>query len=235
MSCFFARYRPPLVRPRHPLPLIRSVSCYATWFLARTPATANVITALSLAFGLAGAWCLARGGYDNDVIWLVLIIVCYVFDNSDGEIARIKDQSSTFGMHFDTFVDFIVHAAIFLAIGVGHGRLTGIAAWDWLCWIAAAAMLGNYLSGVISDYQARRRNEIEDPTGQRLAEAAIRPTTAREGALFVFREAFRADFCFILLVFALPEQVWFLLPAGAIGAPVYWLTSFFSGADKFHV
>ena len=32
----------------------------------------------------------------------------YVLDNCDGEIARLKDQCSTFGMWFDTLVDWIV-------------------------------------------------------------------------------------------------------------------------------
>ena len=37
----------------------------------------------------------------------------------DGEIARIKDQCSYFGMRYDSFVDFIVHVAFFACLGIG--------------------------------------------------------------------------------------------------------------------
>ena len=231
----FIRNRPRLVRPSHPLPHVRHLSPYATWLLARTPASANQITLLSLVFGLVGAWFLAAGDYDNGLIGAAWIVGCYILDNSDGEIARIKSQSSTFGMQFDTFVDFIVHVAVFLAIGVGHARMTGAIEWTWLGWIAAAAMIGNYASGLIATYRRRPRNSDHDPTGRSVAEASARPGTVCEWTLFVFREAFRADFCFILLAFALADQVWFLLPACALGAPVYWATRFARGVDKFHV
>ena len=84
-------------------PLIQHLSMLATLALARMPVTANQITATSLATGLAASWCLLQGGG----CWAaagVLFVVTYVLDNCDGEIARLKDQCST----FDTLVDWIV-------------------------------------------------------------------------------------------------------------------------------
>lgn len=98
-------------------PLIQHLSMLATPALARMPVTANQITATSLATGLAASWCLLQGGGG----WAaagVLFVVTYVLDNCDGEIARLKDQCSTFGMWFDTLVDWIVHTAFFIALGI---------------------------------------------------------------------------------------------------------------------
>ena len=57
----------------------------------------------------------------------------------------------------------------------------------------------------------------------------------REGAGFAFRKLTRADFCFIVLALALFDVVWVLLPAGAVGAQVYWLARFQRGAGDYHV
>ena len=46
---------------------------------------------------------------------------------------------------------------------------------------------------------------------------------------------FRADFCFIVLVMAVFDLTWVLLPAGAIGAQVYWLLRLVGGAGDYHV
>jgi hypothetical protein len=53
--------------------------------------------------------------------------------------------------------------------------------------------------------------------------------------LMTFREFARADFCFIVLALALIDLTWILLPAGAIGAHVYWMTQFVRGARDYHV
>ena len=56
-----------------------------------------------------------------------------------------------------------------------------------------------------------------------------------EWGVFVFRELFRADFCFIVLALTLVDLTWLLLPAGAVGSQVYWATQLVEGADEFHV
>ncbi|MBT5938971.1 MAG: hypothetical protein HOG95_03510 [Rhodospirillaceae bacterium] len=44
--------------------------------------------------------------------------------------------------------------------------------------------------------------------------------------VYVFRELFRADFCFIVLVLTPFNLLWLILIAGAIGAQVYWIMYF---------
>ena len=211
-------------------PLIRHLSMLATPALARMPVTANQITAASLATGLAAGWCLLQGGRGWAVAAGVLFVVTYVLDNCDGEIARLKDQCSTFGMWFDTFVDWIIHTAFFIALGIGTAKGFGHDAWLWLGWIAAAGGTFNFALGIILDSRDKAAPEDEDKV-----KTHRQPEGLSDWAVYVFRELTRADFCFIILGLALFDLTWLLLPAGAIGSQVYWITQFVRGARDFHV
>ena len=112
-------------RPETLFPLIRHLSGRVTPVLARFPVSANQITAVSLLFGLGCAWCLMQGGRAFAVAGAALLVIDYVLDNCDGEIARLKNQCSEFGMRFDSFVDWIVHAVFFAALGIGVAGTTG--------------------------------------------------------------------------------------------------------------
>ncbi len=52
--------------------------------------------------------------------------------------------------------------------------------------------------------------------------------------MFIFRELTRADFWLIVLALSIFDVTWVLLPAGAIGAQVYWATQFFGCAREFY-
>lgn len=210
-------------------PLIRHLSMLATPALARMPVTANQITAASLATGLAACWCLLQGSGGWTVAAGVLFVVTYVLDNCDGEIARLKDQCSTFGMWFDTFVDWIIHTAFFIALGIGAAKGFGHDAWLWLGWIAAAGGTFNFALGIILDARDKAASEDEDK-----AKTTRQPEGLSDWAVYVFRELTRADFCFIVLALALFDLTWLLLPAGAIGSQVYWIAQFARGARDFH-
>lgn len=213
--------------PTTRLPLVRVLSRRLTPVLAALPVSANQITALSLVAGLAAAWVLARPGPWSGLLAGALLVLCYVLDNCDGEIARMKGQCTRFGMHFDTFVDWLVHSAFFLGLGLGWSRLTGEPAWLLLGAAAAAGGTVNYVLGLVLDRD-------EDGSGAPAGEPAG-PRNRREWVLFAFRELSRADFCFIVLGLGALGLQWVLLPAGAIGAQVYWMTRFFRASRRFHV
>ncbi len=217
-------------RPRTLFPLVRHLSVRATPVLARFPLSANQITAASLLFGLGCAWLLMRGGRGFAVAGAVLLVIAYVLDNCDGEIARLKNQCSQFGMRFDSFVDWVVHAVFFAALGVGVAATTGESPWLWLGWIAAAGSTVNYLLGLVFEARDRARGGIHAAPGE-----AEKPANWKEWLLFAFRELARADFCFLVLGLALLDLTWVLLPAGAVGAQVYWATQFLRRAQEFHV
>ena len=211
-------------------PLIRFFSRPATAVLAGLPISPNQITAASLVLGLGAAWAAAQATQPWALASGFFMIGAYVLDNCDGEIARLKNQCSRFGMHFDSFVDWAVHTAFFWALGVGMAAATQEAFWNWLGMTAALGGTINYALGLV--LAARAHETGGAPV---TAEDRQRPHTPGEWVLFAFRELTRADFCFIVLAFALFDALWILLPAGAIGAQVYWLTAMIKRAREFHV
>ncbi len=217
-------------------PVIRHLSVHVTPVLAKLPVRASQITAVSLLAGLAGGLCMMQGDRTLGIIGGVLLVICYVLDNCDGEIARLKNQTSRLGMHFDTFVDAVVHTFFFAALGIGVRETTGEDAWLWLGWIAAAGSAINYVISIIVD--PRDRVADQRPGGSTGREGAAQPRTPRrrrQWFVFAFREFARADFCFIVLALAVFDLTWALLPAAAAGAHVYWATRFVRGAGQYHV
>lgn len=209
------------------LPLIRHLSRPVTPLLARLPVTANQITTAALALGLMAAYAAALGTWAATVVAGILLVGCYVLDNCDGEIARLKNQCSAFGRHYDSFVDWVVHTAFFAALGAGVTIDTGETVWLWL---GLAAAFGGTLNYGLGFLVARGPGDVtEVEPGQTW------PQNAQEWALFAFRELSRADFCFIVLVLAMIDGAWILLPAGAVGAQVYWATLMIRRAREFHV
>ncbi|MBI3114037.1 MAG: CDP-alcohol phosphatidyltransferase family protein, partial [Rhodospirillales bacterium] len=137
-------------------PVVRHLSKYVTPMLVALPVTANQVTTASLLAGLAACWSAAQGTHGWAVVSGVLMVVCYVLDNCDGEVARRKNQCSTFGMHYDTFVDWAVHAAFFVTLGIGAERLFSSKIWFYMGLIAAAGATVNYVLGLVLDARERQ-------------------------------------------------------------------------------
>ncbi len=217
-------------------PLIRRISVHVTPLLARLPVSANQITAVSLLTGLASGWCMMRGEWTWAIVGGLFLVLSYVLDNCDGEIARLRNQSSRLGMHIDNFVDTAVHTFFFVALGIGIGRATGQDAWLWLGWIAAAGSAINYVAGFVVEVRDRAAAaQAQDPDDREKDTRWRMPRGRRERIIYVFRELSRADFCFIVLVLAVFDLMWVLLPAAAVGAHVYWAARFVRGAGQYHV
>jgi phosphatidylglycerophosphate synthase len=217
-------------------PLVRHLSDRLTPLLLRLPVTPNQVTAVSLAAGLAGAACFARGDRLTALAGAVLLIVCYILDNCDGDIARAKKLSSRFGHFFDSIADWLVDAAFFVSLGYGASVAFQGALWLWLGLATAAGATISYGLELRHDLASRRAIEAGAAAASPdAADVQGLPTNRKEAAVYIFRELFRADFCFLVLILAAMDVTWILLPAGAIGAQVYWMTSLFVGWRRFHV
>ena len=215
-------------RPDSLFPLVRHFSYWTTKFLYLTPATPNHITSVSLIFGIASAWMFLDSGYLSGLIGATLLLLCYVLDNSDGEIARMKKLSSDFGQRFDTFVDWVVHAALFLALGYAATERTGQDIWLWCGLLAAVGGTINYALDTLRD------------SGSKLFEGQERmvedgPSESKRDQTAYTSRVIRTDFCFIVLGLALFNLTWLLVPAAAIGAQAYWLLQFSRGFRRHHV
>ena len=215
-------------------PLVRHVSGWVTPLLLMTPISANGVSALSLLIGIAAGWLLMEGSYVSILQAAGLIVVSYVLDNCDGEVARARGQASAFGEALDDFADWIVHAVFFFGLGYGHAEISGENVWFWLGNIAAVGATINYFIGQYLTVLERRREEQEG-VKEEDEEENILPTTLLLWVIYFLRELSRADFCFLVLLLALLGGLWVLLPAGAIGAQIYWMTQFVRGARQFHV
>ena len=215
-------------------PLVRHVSGWVTPLLLKTPISANGVSVLSLLIGIAAGWLLMEGSYVSILQAAGLIVVSYVLDNCDGEVARARGQASAFGEALDDFADWIVHAVFFFGLGYGHAEISGENVWFWLGNIAAVGATINYFIGQYLTV-LERRGEKQEGVKEEDEEENILPTTLLLWVIYFLRELSRADFCFLVLLLALLGGLWVLLPAGAIGAQIYWMTQFVRGARQFHV
>tara|TARA_B100000315_G_scaffold185427_1_gene174561 strand:- start:5811 stop:6446 length:636 start_codon:yes stop_codon:yes gene_type:complete len=206
-------------------PLIRRFSNPVSRVLIRLPITPNQISIASLIFGLAGCFYISRNNFDDQLLGSFLFIVGYIFDNCDGEVARHKNLATDLGRKLDSFVDWIVHAVFFIALGYGIAREAQDNIWLWLGLMGGLGSTINYSLGIF----------LDDPNASQDLVAASQPETIKDYIIFVFRELFRADFCFIVLLLTLFDNLWVLLPAAAIGAQVYWILYLTSRDKNYHV
>ncbi len=214
-----------VAKPRTLFPLIRHLSRPVTLLLLRTPLTANQVTFLSMLFGLASAYYFSIGEYGAGILGSVYLFFNYLLDHCDGEIARARNQSSRFGHEFDTFVEWIVHTALFA--GMGHGVLvqTGQIIWLWFGLAAAAGGTINYALPRYWKWRDRGRGIEPDSPAPEL-EPAAQKRSLKSVLIGAFRELARADFWLIVLVLALGDWMRYLLPLAAVGAQVYWILLF---------
>ena len=213
-------------------PLVRHLSNKTTAILLKSPVTPNQLTSLSLVSGLAAAFLYALASYGYGIIAGALLLISYVLDNCDGEIARSKGLTSEFGRKFDCVSDWWVHTAVFIGIGFGVEAQSGNSIWWWFGLAAGLGATINYVVVQFLEYR-NKENRVSEETETEVYSRA--PKELFPLLVFIFRELFRADFCFLLLLLAIFDVIWLILPAAAIGSQVYWMIAFYKESRNFHV
>lgn len=221
-----------LVAPDQIFPLIRHLSYRLTPILLKTSVTPNQITIFSLLLGLACAACFTQGSWTAGIIGGLLLVACYTFDNCDGEVARIKNLSSEFGAKLDDMSDWIVDASFFAALGYGTAQVNGQQFWFWLGLAAAAGAFIDYIVDLI--YEAKKTRDPDAISREEQASAPKQPEDWLDWIIYIFHKLSRADFCIIVLILALFNVTWILLPFAAVGAQAYWITDLFERARGYH-
>ena len=224
--------------PRHLLPLVRHFSRLLTPVLVALPVTPNQITSAAIAAGLAAAWCLL-GGLAWSLLGCALFILCQVLDSCDGEVARIKDMRSRFGGLLDDSGDWLVHSALFVALGIRVSETGGGPFFLWCGVVAAIGVTFEYLFGLFRRSEPAPDVETpevaaSDPTGRVSPFDDQEEATWAAKAVYVLRVLVDSDFCFMLPVFVLTGLDWILLPSAAIGNQVYWASAFYENARRYH-
>ena len=225
--------------PQRLLPLVRQLSRWLTPILLDLPITPNHITVASTVAGLAACWCLYQRHAGAAIVGCLLFMVCQVLDNCDGEVARLKGLESRLGGFLDDTGDWLVHSALFVALGASAKAVDGRALWLWLGIASAAGVSCEYVLGLARSWSESAvvfvpELAAADTTGSVGPSDLSGEVRWMDRAVYVLRVLIDADFCFLLPIFVLSGTVWLLVAAGAIGNQVYWMTSFYERARHFH-
>ncbi len=100
---------------------LRRVSLPVTAELVRTPVTANQLTVAMIVVGLVAAIPAALPGWWTAVVAAVMVLLYFVLDLCDGEVARWRRQTSVTGVYLDRVGHYVVEAALLTAYGVRAG------------------------------------------------------------------------------------------------------------------
>ena len=145
---------------------------------------------MSLILGVTGSLLFLNSESEYKILGALIFLISYIFDNCDGEVARFKNLTSNFGKSFDTFVDWVVHTVFFIMLGYGTAQETGNNIWLWLGVTGSIGGTINYLIVTFLKPQDDKNIILEEKN---------LPVTLKDRIIFIFRELFRADFCFIVL------------------------------------
>src|SRR5262249_24879401 len=117
----------------------RPISLSVTRLLINTPITPNQMTIVATLIGVAGIAAVWSSTWTGVALGAILVNLQSILDGCDGEIARLKFQTSPFGAWLDTVLDDLVNTAYGLALGVAAANLLGEPLWRWLGISAAVA------------------------------------------------------------------------------------------------
>jgi phosphatidylglycerophosphate synthase len=209
----------------------RRISIPISRQLIKFPITPNMVTLFTLGVSLAAGIYYALGGYWNVVIGSLLGLLASILDGSDGEVARLKLQSSAFGCWLETICDYLYYLFIFAGMAIGLTR-----SWHtnrFLYWGAAlffGAIVTFLITGVLRQRLAGDHPEQYLAVWQKEAETRLSNPLMYVGRYceFVLRRCFLP---YALLVLALFNFTPAALYASAIGANVAWLIALYSYVD----
>ena len=112
--------------------LNRPLSRWISGILVGAPITPNGISLMSFTVSIVGALMFCLGGYVWTILAGLVIQLSSIVDGCDGEVARLRFQSSKFGGWFDTILDRYADTAIVAGVSFGY----------WLAHPHAAVWLG---------------------------------------------------------------------------------------------
>jgi phosphatidylglycerophosphate synthase len=204
--------------------LNRPVSIAVSSVVASTPMTPNQMSVLSFVIALAGAALMAMQWF---VTGAFVMHVASVLDGCDGEIARLKYQSSKLGGWLDTVFDDVSNNVFALAAGVGvclkhDGSAVGIAllAWAALGFLLAVPTVGFTYRRLVragtSDSGSLDWSGGGAASGvRRFVTSYLAPLVKRDAYLFIF---------LLLAIAQVPEAIVVLYGIGAISAAATMLS-----------
>ena len=102
--------------------ITRYISIRLAMFLSRYPITPNQITYASFALAVAAFLFFSMGKFQFNIMGMLLFIFSYILDFVDGDLARVKKQTSRFGDWIDAVLGKIGCVLLFLGICIGQSK-----------------------------------------------------------------------------------------------------------------
>ena len=115
-----------------------------TPLLAKTSLTPNQITFMSMASGILSGIFISLGSYESALWGILFYELACLFDNADGEIARLKNLKSEFGAKLDVICDIVTDAAFFIGIFIGAMKQEIPGPLSFLFWTALFGLAAHY-------------------------------------------------------------------------------------------
>ena len=128
--------------------LNRPLSVRISRYLVQGDVTPNQISLFSFLCSLLAAGLFALGGYFALLLGGVLAQFASIIDGCDGEVARLKYQSSDFGGWFDAVLDR--YADAFLLFGLTW-HLLAVEANGWILFVGFMAIIGSFMLSYTAD------------------------------------------------------------------------------------
>jgi len=130
------------------LAFYRRVGFGLAQFFARLNFTPTAVTIIGGVFGVVAGHLYFYQALGINLIGLLFHVIANVFDNADGQLARLTNQQSRTGRILDPVVDHIIWLSIYIHLGL-RLQLGGLSA-AWI--IALAAGLSHGLQAGAADY-----------------------------------------------------------------------------------
>ncbi len=206
----------------------RKVSIPISRQLIKLPITPNMVTLFVLGVSFCSGVFFARGGYWCTLVGAALSVAASVLDGSDGEVARLKLQSTKFGCWLETVCDYLYYLFIFGGMSLGLTKDFG--GKQYLVW-GGVLCFGAIASFVAVSYTRQRLSGAQPEkllsVWQKRAEARSSNPLLFLGrhTEFIIRRCF---FPYAILFFALFNLTRFAFIATALGANLVWVIALYS-------
>jgi type IV secretory pathway VirB3-like protein len=114
------------------------------------PITPNQISMAALVMGVISAVFYAFGSKEALLIAAVFYAMYYLFDLSDGQVARLKKNGTRIGRIVDGIADYVTHVSIYIGLGIGMGNTLN----TWL--LVLATLLCLMVQVILFDFYRNR-------------------------------------------------------------------------------
>ena len=127
----------------------RRVGFYLARFFAHLKFTPTAVTVIGGMFGVVAGHLYFYNALVINLVGLALHVVANIFDNADGQLARLTNQQSMAGRILDPLVDHLVWFSVYVHVAL-RLELAGFSLWIWL--IALVAGFSHGLQAGAADY-----------------------------------------------------------------------------------